>query len=358
MRFPIPALVAAAGILAAFAVLPFALAADAPASPVVRRAYVPGLAGDNAAGYGAPATATPTGTATVPASPTQSLGTCAGERSTIRTLGDPDAAFSRTPVNASVFELLDLKRPTVTAGTARIAPTEARVVQMNAWLRGFIRKNNGAIELLISAAPGGAIMVAGFPPADCLSGTSALDQAAIEAARTALINRCGMPVTSGVTELAGPITLTGVPFWGQPRNDGLSGAFNGIELGPVLSFAKTDDLDCKPASYEGGGNGTPTATATPEAMTINLSAKSVARGGTMAVTVATYPATPGLSCSILVWDDGNHVIYSGATQPTGPAGTAWWSFTIPADAALGPARAQPSCAGIATQGSAPFTITP
>jgi len=357
MRFPIPALVAAAGILAAFAVLPFALAADAPASPVVRRAYVPGLAGDSAAGYGAPATTTPTGT--VPASPTQTLGTCAGERSTIRTLGDPDATFSRTPVTASVFELLDLQRPTVTAGTARIAPTEARVVQMNAWLRGFIRKNNGAIELLISAAPGGAIMVAGFPPADCLSGTSALDQAAIEAARTALINRCGMPVTSGITELAGPITLTGVPFWGQPRNDGLSGAFNGIELGPVLSFAKTDDLDCKPASYEGGGNGTPTATPVPKSITINISPTTAARGATIAVTIQTQPPAPGVSCSFIAWGNDLQLLAESSAKTTGAAGSTNWTFTIPANAALGSdARVTPSCTGYSTTGSARLTITP
>ena len=354
MRFSLPALLAALGLLAAFAALPFALAADAPAAPIVRRAYVPALAGDSASGFGLPATATPT----LPVSATPTLGACAADRSAIRTLSDAAAAFSRIPVLVSIFELVDLPRPAITGSTPRIAPAESRVVQLNAWLRGFTRKSNGAIELLISPAPGGPIMVAAFPPPGCLAGASPADQDAMAAARSALSNRCGVAPVGTIAELAGPISISGVPFWGATHTDGQTGAPNGIELGPVLSFEKKDALDCQPSSYS-GQTPTPTPTVILGSMSINISPTSAPRGATVVATIHTQPATPGIACSIIAWDNEMHLMHESADKPTGAGGTATFSFTIPAGAATGSdARVTPRCSGFPTIGSARLTITP
>jgi hypothetical protein len=354
MRFPQLAVIAAAAVALAFASLPFALAADPPAPSLVRQAFLPGVAGDDASGFGLPATATPPATST-PAAP---LDTCAGERSPVKTLTDSAAAFDRTPAASSIFALQALERPTVGPATPRLAPTETGVIELNVWLRGFIRRNSGAIELLVSNSPTGPIMMANFPPQGCIAKAAPGDQAAMTTARIDLINRCGIPITGGITDIAGPAKLRAVPFWGTPRLDGTTGAPSGIELGPVLAFEMAQGLDCDPETYK-DGIPTPTPVPVPNSITINITPQTAARGTTIAVTIFTQPAMSGVSCSYVAWDIGLEQMASGEAKLTGPDGTAAWQFTIPADAATGTdGRVTPSCAGVNTTGSARLTILP
>lgn len=354
MRFPHLAAVAAAGVALAFASLPFALAAGQPAPALVRQAFLPVVAGDDATGLSIPAATT---TATPTASPTATLDTCAGERSPIKTLADPAAGFARTPAETSIFALLALERPAVGPATPRIAPTETGVVELNVWLRGFIRRNSGAIELLVSSSPTGPVLLANFPPQGCISKASPEDQAAMTTARIDLVGRCGMPITSGITQVAGPARLRAVPLWGKP-GDGLTGAPSGIELGPVLGFDMAPGLDCDPETYKDGVP-TPTPVPVPDSITINIMPQTAARGSTITVTIFTQPAMSGVSCSYVAWDNGMGQMAAGETKLTGPAGTASWQFTIPLDAVTGSdGRVTPSCAGVNTRGSARLTIMP
>ena len=354
MRVPQLAVFAAAAVALAFASLPFALAADQPAPALVRQAILPVVAGDDAAGFGLPATATPQATST-PAAP---LDTCAGERSPVKTLTDTAAGFGRTPAASSIFALQALERPTVGPATPRLAPTETGVVELDVWLRGFIRRNNGAIELLISNSPTGALMMANFPPQGCIAKAAPEDQAAMTTARIELVSRCGIPITGGITQIAGPAKLRAVPFWGTQRPDGMTGAPSGIELGPVLAFEMAAGLDCDPETYK-DGIPTPTPVPVPNSITINITPQTAARGTTIAVTIFTQPAMSGVACSFVAWDNGLELMAQGSTKQTGPDGTAAWSFAIPLDAAIGTdGRVTPSCAGVNTTGSARLVILP
>lgn len=356
MRLPHLAVVAAAGVAFAFASLPFALAADQPAPALVRQAILPVVAGDDAAGFGLPAAANATPQAT--ATPAAPLNTCAGERSPVKTLTDTAAAFGRTAAASSIFALQALERPTVGPATPRLAPTETGVVELNVWLRGFIRRNNGAIELLVSNSPNGAVLMANFPPQGCLSDAAPEDQAAMTTARIELISRCGMPITSGMTTIAGPAKLRAVPFWGTQRPDGVAGAPSGIELGPVLAFEMAEGLDCDPETYK---DGIPTPTPIPvlDQITTNLMPQTAARGTTITVTIQTVPAMSGVTCSFVAWDNAIGLMAQGETKQTGPDGTAAWQFAIPADAATGTdGRVTPSCAGVNTTGSGRLVILP
>lgn len=354
MRFPHLAVVAAAGAAFAFASLPFALAAGEPAPALVRQAILPVVAGDDATGFSIPAAGTPS---TPTASPTATLDTCAGERSPIRTLTDPAAGFGRAPAESSIFALLALERPAVGPATPRIAPTETGVVELDVWLRGFIRRNSGAIELLVSSSPTGPVLLANFPPQGCIAGASPEDQADMTTARIGLVGRCGLPIASGMTEIAGPARLRAVPLWGKP-GDGLTSAPSGIELGPVLGFEMEPGLDCDPETYK-DGIPTPTPVPVPDQITTNLMPQTAARGTTIVVTIQTVPAMAGVSCSYIAWDNGIAQMAAGETKLTGPEGTAAWSFTIPLDAATGSdGRVVPSCAGVNTTGAARLTILP
>lgn len=355
MRVPQLAVIAAAAVALAFASLPFALAADPPAPALVRQAFLPVVAGDDASGFSIPAASTP---ATPAASPTATLDTCAGERSPIRTLTDSAAGFARTPAESSIFALLALERPSVGPATPRIAPTETGVVELDVWLRGFIRRNNGAIELLISNSPTGALMMANFPPQGCIAKAAPEDQAAMTTARVDLINRCGIPITGGMTTIAGPAKLRAVPFWGTQRPDGMTGAPSGIELGPVLAFEMAGGLDCDPETYK-DGIPTPTPVPTAKSMTIGAAPLFVARGQDVQVIIYTQPATEGVSCHYIAWDNAMQKMAEGAPKLTGPDGTASWSFTVPLDAATGSdGRVTPYCTGISPTGSARLTILP
>lgn len=359
MRLPHLAVVAAAGVALAFASLPFALAADQQAPALVRQAVLPVVAGDDSNGFSTFATPAPAATST----PAPQLNTCAGQRSPVKTLTDQAAAFDRAAVPSSVFALLELERPTVGPATGRIAPAESGVVELNVWLRGFTRKSSGAIELLISTGPTGPVMMANFPPQGCISDAAQADQSAMTTARIALVNRCGLPITSGITEIAGPAKVRGVPFWGAQKFDGISGAGSGIELGPVLSFEMAEGLDCKPETYA-NGIPTPTPVPVPDSITIGLIPQTAPVGATVAVTIYTQPAMAGVSCS---WEARDHgqgdglgaIMGVGETKLTGPDGTVSWELVIPLNALTGSdGRVTPKCSGVNTTGSARLTITP
>ncbi len=116
-------------------------------------------------------------------------------------------------------------------------------------------------------------------------------------------------------------------------------------------------LDCDPETYK---DGIPTPTPIPvlDEITTNLMPQTAARGATITVTIQTVPATAGVACSFVAWDNGIELMAESETKQTGPDGAAAWQFTIPGDAATGNGRVTPSCAGVNTKGSARLVILP
>lgn len=362
LRTLLPLLAAALSV--ALLAIPFA--ATAEDEPPTFRAVMPNLSADSAEGFGLPApggTASPSATSTATATPTPPLNTCAGFRTPVRTLSDPAANFERTPRTATFFELVQLTRPDVSPSSARIAPTETEVVELSIWLRGYIRTNNGGINLVFSNNATGAHMFATFPAPGCTTGASPADQEAMNAARLTLISQCGMPTVSNLTAIAGPAKVRAVPTWGTPRTDGVNGAFNGIELGAILSFEMDESLPCDPAAYE---HGIPTPTPIPTADSLTIGANGaisgngfVNQGDEVIVVIYTQPPTPGISCYYLAWDNTPALMHEGAPQLTGPAGTITWSFIVPLTASVGiDGRITPYCKGMNARGSARITISP
>ena len=324
--------------------LSFAFAADSPLPQLTRRAIVPALAGDDSASNpGSSQTSTPT---------PQSFG-CAGLRTPIKVLTDKDAGFSRVPVTSSFAALVAPARPAwITDGTARIQPRESQVVEITASLVGFRRTNGGGVELVLAQGAGGDLMAASFPSQSCLLGSSNEDRAAVNAARIALVQKCGNPPDSGIFKpLGGTATIQGVPIWGSKHTDGY-GAPSGIELGPVLKFdfnpATSCDADASKTPY-------PTATNTPvlQEMTINVTPATASPGQAVVVTIRTIPAVVGRSCTFTITDSSMTQVAQGTTL-TNAQGEAVFNTTLPLTTALGVAGAKPACVGGNTDGS--FTL--
>jgi hypothetical protein len=60
----------------------------------------------------------------------------------------------------------------------------------------------------------------------------------MRAARSSMLNNCGLLSTSSFTKLKGNVTIVGIGFWDEKH--GQTGvAPNGIELHPVLRFSGT-----------------------------------------------------------------------------------------------------------------------
>ena len=340
--------------------------AQAPAGGLPYRAVAPALAADSAPGLATLPAGTPTPTATLPPA------SACGYRAAVRALADPAAAaVDRTPAASSVTGLLALDRPPgLTPASPRQLPSEGRAVQLTAWLRGAIRTPDGGIDLLISTSPDGPLLRARFPGPGCTEGASEADRAAIEAARIAFINRCGVPTAGSWRPLGGQAVLVGVPAWGEPRPSGTDGAPTGIELAPVLDFAMPQGATCDPNQPFG-----PTPTPTPGAaleMLINVNPIRVSRGGQVTVTIIVQeppppggtpiPGPAGIPCSYTAYDRALAPIASGGPSPTGPGGTVSWTFTVPPDAALSDystnthGRVTPACQGLTARGSARLEI--
>jgi hypothetical protein len=276
--------------------------------------------------------------------------------------------------------LLALERP---AGLGSASPrdltSEGRALELGAWLRGAMRTQGGGIELLVSASPGGPLLRARFPSIECAAGASAADRAAMEAARVAFIQRCGVPPAGQWRPLGGPVTLVGVPAWGERRLSGIDGAPSGIELAPVLDFDMPEGATCDPTQLPGpvpgfGQPGGPTPTATPSAaleMLVHVDPVRVNRGAQVTVTIIVQepagaggtprPGPAGIQCSYKAFDVALNELARGGPSPTGADGTVSWTFTIPATAVLDTAsrengRVQPTCQGISPRGSARLEI--
>jgi hypothetical protein len=335
------------GVALAVGSLSFALAANTATPPITRRAVVPGVAGDTSTFNPGSSTSTPT--------PTPEVFGCAGLRTNIKILADDDAGFDRTAVASSLFALVNAERPDgITDSSPRFAPFESRVVEVTASLVGFRRTSGGGIELVISAGPGGDLMAASFPSQSCLANASDADRAAANAARIALMQKCGNAPDSGVFKpLGGTATLQGVPFWGAKHTDGY-GSPSGIELGPVLKF------DFNPAT-ECSANAKPTPTPSPTTVVSEILTsvypQSLARGDELQITILTVPRTAGKLCGYQLWDAEVNLVSSSDPVATGADGLVTWSVTIPGDMPIGQARVQPNCPGLPTNGSAPFMVT-
>jgi len=319
--------------------LSFALAASSAAPTLTRRAIVPAVASDDSSfNPGQQSTPTP-----------EPFG-CAGLRTPIKILTDPDAGFDRTPVASSFAALSGATRPDgITDSTPRFEPFESQVVEITAALVGFRRTSGGGVELVITQGGGGDLVAASFPSPSCLATASDADRAAVNMARIALAQSCGNPPDSGIFKpLGGTATLRGVPFWGSKRTDGY-GASSGVELGPVLGFtfnpATSCDADAAKTPY-------PTATSTPvlQEMTINVSPAQPSPGDALVVTIRTIPAVVGRSCSFKIYDSTMRFVAEGTTL-TNAQGEAIFQTTLPADTALGVGGATPYCVGGNTDGS-------
>src|SRR5690606_27248200 len=177
------------GLVLAAGSFGFATAADSPAPALVRRAFIPAVAGDDSVFVPGQSTATPT----------PQPGGCAGPRTDVKVLADALAGFDRAPEAATVNQLLMAERPAgITNATARIDQFEARVVEMTVYLQGYQRTASGGIELAIAQSPAGEAMLAYFPPTPCLANTPVETLALISSARTALQLACGNPPDSGI----------------------------------------------------------------------------------------------------------------------------------------------------------------
>ncbi|MBK9610131.1 hypothetical protein [Candidatus Amarobacter glycogenicus] len=333
------------GLILAAGSFGFAAAADSPAPTLVRRAFMPAIAGDSGASTPGQATSTP-----------QPPTGCAGLRTEVRVLADALAGFDRTPEASSVNQLLLASRPAgVTDATARLSPFEDRVVEMTVYLLGFQRTASGGIELAISQAPNGEAMLAYFPSSSCLSKTPVESLAAAGSARTALQLACGNPPDSGLFKpLGGSATITGVPFWGRQHTN-TTGAASGVELGPALSFAfnpaTSCDADASKTPY-------PTSTPTPVVQEIltGVLPQTTQPGTTVTVTIYTVPAVAGKLCGFSITDAAYVTVASAPLKATGADGQVSWQVALPPTTAIGKARVQPNCPGLPTDGSASLYI--
>lgn len=336
------------GLVLAAGSFGFATAADSPAPALVRRAFMPSVAGDDSVFVPGQSTATPT----------PQPGGCAGPRTDVKVLADALAGFDRAPEAATVNQLLMAERPAgITNATARIDPFEARVVEMTVYLQGYQRTASGGIELAIAQSPAGEAMLAYFPPTPCLANTPVETLALISSARTALQLACGNPPDSGIYKpLGGSATISGVPFWGR-QHTSTTGAPSGVELGPVLTFDFSEATSC-----DANASKTPYPTATPtpvvQEILTNVLPQTTTPGSTVAVTIITVPAVAGKMCGYTITDAGNDQVAAGNLAATGADGRVSWQVPLPADIAIGKARVTPQCPGLPTDGSASLYIVP
>lgn len=331
----------------------------APQSALPHRAILPAVAADSA--IDAPPPATPTTPPAPTATPTLTANAACGYRADVRALADPLAGeVDRAPAARTIATLLALARPAgLTAASPRQLDSEGRAVALTAWLRGAMRTPQNTIELLISTGPEGPLLRARLVSTACSQGASDADRAAMEAARIAFLNRCGVPSASQWTPLGGQVTLVGVPAWGEPRTAGLDGAPTGIELAPVLAFEMPQGASCSPSQTPGA-----TTTPTPDAdleVLVHVDPIRVARGQQVTVTIIVQyrpgpggsptPGPAGILCSYSAYDVALTLLAQGGPAPTGPAGTVSFTFTVPTWATPDTAsrengRIQASCQGL------------
>lgn len=343
----------------------------APQSAFPHRIILPAVAADSASA--APPPATPTSPPAPTATPTPAANAACGYRADVRALADPLAGeVDRDPVPRTIATLLALQRPPgLTAASPRQLDSEGRAVALTAWLRGAMRTPQNTIELLISTGPDAPLLRARLVSTACSQGASDADRAAMEAARIAFLNRCGVPSASQWTPLGGQVTLVGVPAWGEPRTSGVDGAPSGIELAPVLAFAMEPGAGCDPGQPFG-----PTPAPTPgpvlELLVRVDPYRYVPRGTLVTVTLIVQeppppggtprPGPAGIACRFDAYDHTGQRIGGGGPAPTGPGGTVTFTFTIPQDAAAGgpnqPGSVVPRCDGLATRGGARLEIIP
>jgi hypothetical protein len=160
-------------------------------------------------------------------------GSCGVERHDVKNL--LDGFVPGAPQDSTVSALRAIPAPT--SPTGRTAD-EKTVYRIQAVATAFKVEADSDVHLAIAdpAAPNIATMIAEFPAASCLAGSTAAPQE--EAARADMISALGNPSTGSSYRFLNPapcVTLTGVAFF--DRIHGQRGvAPNGIELHPVLAF--------------------------------------------------------------------------------------------------------------------------
>lgn len=182
-------------------------------------------------------------TAGVLARPTS--GACTGARWSVKTLADPGAALvDHTAAPTTVQQLRTAKPPAVTADTLRQPHWETQTVSIPVELTNGKLVHDGDLQLVVHA-PGkpADTMIAELPGVSCLrAGTSAVDGAALTAARNEIVRRCG-PFTASKRPLQGRAVLTGVrfldiPHRGDTADDNARGAApDEVEVHPILAVS-------------------------------------------------------------------------------------------------------------------------
>jgi hypothetical protein len=162
---------------------------------------------------------------------------CGVERWSVKTLTDPAASkVNLHPRATTVDALRSMPAPRVSSHTPRLAQ-ERRTYRVHASLVEMKLEADSDVHLVIADPSDRRTMIVEFPSSACTHGANSTLRRRMSTARRALIVACGQPSAASFRHLSGSATITGVGFFDVLH--GQTGvAPNGIELHPVLSFAR------------------------------------------------------------------------------------------------------------------------
>jgi hypothetical protein len=163
------------------------------------------------------------------------ISSCGVQRWAVKTLTDPAAnTVNLTPKLTTIEALGRLSAP-AHLGT-RFRRTERTNFRVKVRLLSAKIEADGDVHLVIASLSSGRTMIAEFPSTACSRRSFAA--ARMKRARAAFERACGVQSRSGVTNLTGTATVTGVGFFDFIHHQ-RGVAPNGIELHPVLRFSPT-----------------------------------------------------------------------------------------------------------------------
>jgi hypothetical protein len=170
--------------------------------------------------------------------PRNSDSRCVGGRVEVKTLSDGDDVTT-APFPTRIQRLRRLPRPAGLEATRRSLPVEATTYRIEARLVAMRRRADGEVDLTVSAPKRrSSTMTVGFEGSrTCGHRAVAREGGSMKAAQRTLVAACGPPAQRR-TPLSGAAEISGVGFFGDPREEGA--APNGIELHPVLQFVSRD----------------------------------------------------------------------------------------------------------------------
>src|SRR5438105_8202423 len=93
---------------------------------------------------------------------------CGRARWPVKTLSDPEAGLIKlsAPISTTIAEFVQLRAPTISPNTSRIAGVETTVYTLRADLKEMSEENDLDIHLVIADTTG-QTMIAEFPSGDC-----------------------------------------------------------------------------------------------------------------------------------------------------------------------------------------------